>query len=129
MASRTPGIRRTPAIPAAGPVYPPWNGLSLFDDWLLKVTPLWFQWLEWIAVVATIRLVAVRTHSGTADVITWLSIAMLGMYYRALVVKGLAGWMFLTPLTQFVALVLGYLIAFAAWLGAYQLAEWVASVL
>ena len=53
------------------------------DDFFLSVTPIWFDWLKWIFIMAAIQVVADRTHERLVLLILGISYLMFFFYMLA----------------------------------------------
>ena len=54
------------------------------DDFWKRVTPLWFQWLEWLLILGVVAYLAKQTQTVVLKLVSGLSYAMLFLYLQAL---------------------------------------------
>jgi drug/metabolite transporter (DMT)-like permease len=53
------------------------------DEFFLRSTPVWFSWLEWLAVLAALQYLLVKTNSALIGVLVVVSYIFLIMYFLA----------------------------------------------
>lgn len=53
------------------------------DDFFLKATPIWFDWLKWIFIMGAIQVVADKTHDPLVRLINGSSYVLLMFYMIA----------------------------------------------
>jgi hypothetical protein len=56
---------------------------QILDVFWKKATPQWFDWLEWILILAVIDYVAQRTHSVVLKFVSGLSYSALFFYLQS----------------------------------------------
>jgi hypothetical protein len=48
-----------------------------------KATPIWFDWIKWIMILAALKLIAEKANSGVLEFVVWFSCILLGFYFLA----------------------------------------------
>jgi len=95
---------------------PEWQ--RVIDAFWKKATPQWFDWLEWILILAAIAYVAQKTHSFALKLVSGLSYAMLFLYFQSLFFsfkfKGLP--LKSNKIRRFASFVISALLTATAWL-------------
>lgn len=66
---------------------------AILDRFYLKATPVWFDWLKWVMMVAALMVVAKKSGNHVAQVITGCSFVLifyyLGAFFFRIRLKGL----------------------------------------
>ena len=58
--------------------------LRVFDSFYTTVTPAWFTWLGWVAILSALQVVAARTESILPRLVWSISLLLVCMYFNAL---------------------------------------------
>ena len=64
-----------------------------YSNWMTKHVPLfvktWFEWLNWVLVLAALQFVATQFKSDVAFAIVWFSYMLLFYYFHSLYITWL----------------------------------------
>ena len=102
----------------------------VIDRFVLKAAPKWFEWLNWVLVIAAFQYVADQSRNQLVRLVPALSVVLLWLYFNAfffrLRLKGL-------PLVRSarveraVSIVISALLSTACWFAARSVASVVAA--